>query len=147
MKKKFIVLFMLVGVLVLTGCTKTTVCNITVNQSAYTLKSEYKISYDGKYVKKVETVEEVTSSDEDVLNQFKQVLDQQLSPYQDLKYYDFTVNVTDEKLTEKITIDYTKLDIDKFLQINSDAASMLENKKVKYDSVISLYNQLGATCK
>ena len=147
MKKSNILLMMIAGVLVLTGCSKTTVCTVELDQSAYTLNSEYKVTYDKDIIKKIETKEEVTSDDEDIIDQFESMINEQLAPYQNLQYYNFNVKRENGKLIETVSIDYTKLDVNKFLEINSEASSLFNDGKIKYDTIISAYTQLGATCK
>lgn len=148
MKKRNLLFIMIVGILFLTGCNKTTKCTMEIKQDEYTVTSEYKITYDGnKNVVKVETEEVVTSDDSAILDTFEDSINSQLATYSDLKHYQYSISKKDNKLIEKISINYKKMDIDKFLSINPSASSMFENGKIKYDNIISIYKTLGATCE
>lgn len=148
MKKRNLLLIMMVGVLFITGCNKTTKCTLETTEDAYKLSSEYKVTYDGnKNVVSVESKEVVTSDDEAVLDTFETSIKQQLDVYKDLKHYDYTIDRKDDKITQTTKINYAKLDLDKFTSINSAASSMFEGGKLKLDTILSVYRTLGAKCE
>lgn len=119
-----------------------------MDQGSYKVKSEYVVTYDGKKnVVKVDSKEVVSSSDEAVLDQFEETVKAQLDQFEDVKYYDFSIDRKKGELIEKININYAKMDVDKFLSLNPTASSMFENGKVKYDTIISVYKSLGAKCE
>ncbi len=148
MKKISSLLIVIVGLLFLTGCNKTTKCTLEIDQGNYKVNSEYAVTYDkNKNVVKVNTKEVVTSSDEAVLDQFEETIKEQYAPYSNIKHYNFSINRKKGELTEKISVNYKKLDVDKFISIDESAASMFDNGNIKYDRIISIYKMLGAKCE
>ena len=148
MKKRSLLLIMIVGVLFITGCNKTTKCTLESKEDAYKLSSEYKGTYDGKKnVVSVESKEVVTSDDEAVLDTFEESIKQQLGVYKDLKHYDYNIDRKGNKITQTTKINYAKLDIDKFTSINSATSSMFNNGKLQLDTILSVYKALGAKCE
>ena len=60
------------------------------------------------------------------------------------------VLVTNEngKVTSSTTIDYSKMDLDKFVKSNTALSSYVNDKnQLTKDGVISLYESLGAKCE
>ena len=51
-------------------------------------KGLYKINYNGEYVNSVDTVEIVNSDDEQVIEYYKDAVEEIYKPYKNLKYYD-----------------------------------------------------------
>lgn len=148
MKKRSFLLFMIVGLLFITGCNKTTKCTLETSAGSYNVLSEYKVTYDGnKNVVLVESKETVKSDDEAVLDTFETTIKTQLDAYKDLKYYDYSIDRKDGEVSQTTKINYAKLDIDKFTSINSGTSSMFDNGKLKYDTIITLYKTLGAKCE
>ena len=103
----------LVSVLFLTGCDedKTITCTSSSDQSAsgYKMNSEYKIFSEGDVVNKVETTEEIESSNTTVLAYFEKTIKEQYQENNE-KYggYRYEINNEDGKLTVNVTIDYSK---------------------------------------
>ncbi len=148
MKKRNLLLIMIVGLLFITGCNKTTKCTLETDADAYKIKAEYTVTYDGnKNVVNVESNEVVTSDDETVLDTFETSIKQQLDVYKDLKYYDYSIDREEGKITQSTKINYAKLNIDDFTSINSAASSMFNDGKLKLDTILSVYKTLGAKCE
>jgi len=107
----------------------------------------YEVTYTGSYVDKVHTVEKLTSDNEQYLNQYKTLVEEGYKNYKDLKYYDYNVEVKDGVLTSTVDIDYSKIDTDKMIEIDSDNAALIKNGKIKIEDMKTLYQQVGATCE
>lgn len=77
MKKIKYLLLVLLMIFLITGCqseetSKTMVCSRTINQDAISMDLKYTVTYKGKYVEKVESIEKITTDDTTVLDTYKQ---------------------------------------------------------------------------
>ena len=118
---------------------------------------KYKLYYEDNYVMEMHSVEKITAEDS-VLNQYKEAYEKSYSKYKGLEYYDYNINIKNGTLTSKVDIDYTKIDMDKLLEIDGPVELKEEgsDKKTKYnvykdgkvllDESIKLYERLGAKC-
>ncbi|MBQ9181101.1 MAG: DUF1307 domain-containing protein [Bacilli bacterium] len=144
--KKFLCLFL---ILFISGCgNKSGVmeCTRTTNQSNLSMDLKYTVSYEGKYVTKVSSVEKVTTEDEFVLDAYKKQLETILSSYKDIKYYDTDIKTDKNTITSTINIDYKKIDTDALIDIDSANATLIKDGKVRVSDLESMYNSLGITC-
>ena len=155
MKKNLIFgIFALFSVLFLTGCgssEKTINCTNKSDQSSsgYVLDSQYKIYASGDVVNKVETTETIESSNNTILSYFEKTLKEQYQSNND-KYggYNFDITTEDGKLVSKVTVDYSKMDLAKFIEDNAAMKSFAnEDNKLTVDGVKTMYESLGAICK
>ena len=153
MKKTFLVAVMVCLLVVVTGCnkgkTKTLTCTLsgTVMEGT-TIDTKYTITYTGKYVDKVESVEKVKSNQPTILNAYKQTVEATYSPYKDIKYYDYDIKIDGDTLTSTATINYAKIDTDAMIKVNSSNSMLIKDGKVKVATIKEVYEtQLGATCK
>lgn len=145
---------LLVAVLLVTGCnggSKKISCKLksTPAGSNYSLEAEYNIYADGDTVSKVETTEIVESEDDDTLEYFEDLLKDQYDAYNE-KYggYDFKVTNKDGKVTSKVTINYSKMNLSKFVEDNTAMKSYVnDDNKLKLKGIQSLYETMGAECK
>lgn len=152
MKKKY--LFLAVTMLVVflvTGCSsseeKTMTCTRTMNQSGMKTNLNYKVTYSGNYVNRVQSEESIETSDTTTLNTYKEQIEKIYTPYKDIKYYTYNVTIDGNKLVSTVDINYAKIDTKKLIEIDSANSQLINDGKVKLSSVKSLYEQLGATCK
>lgn len=152
MKKKY--LFLAVTILVVflvTGCSsskeKTMTCTRTMNQSGMKTNLNYKVTYSGDYVNRVQSEESIETSDTTTLNSYKEQIENIYKPYKDIEYYTYNVTIDNNKLVSTVDINYAKIDTSKLIEIDSSNSQLINDGKVKLSSVKSLYEQLGATCK
>ena len=152
MKRKY--LFLAVTMLVVflvTGCSsseeKTMTCTRTMNQSGIKTSLNYKVTYSGDYVNRVQSEESIETSDTTTLNTYKEQIEKIYTPYKDVKYYTYNVTVNGNKLVSTVDINYAKIDTKKLIEIDSANSQLINDGKVKLSSVKSLYEQLGATCE
>lgn len=151
--KKFIFLLP-IFILCLTGCgnekTGSIVCTLSSKDAVngYQLNSTYKINYKGEIVESVETEEVVTSDKEEILSTFETSLNNTYKKTNDT-YGGYTYKVTKEdgKVTSKVTIDYSKMDIEQFVTDQPALKSYVKDNKLLTDGLKSMYETLGATCK
>ena len=154
MKKKFKIWQVVLGVcslLLVTGCgnnsTESMTCTRTMNQNEIKTSLKYNVEYEGDYVSRIKTVETVETDDTDILNTYKDQIESLYSPYKDVEYYEYNVDIADNKLTSTVDINYTKVDTDKLLEIDSANGQLIKDGKISVDDIKSVYESLGATCK
>lgn len=153
MKKNFLLVSLLVMVLMTTGCnfgekTKVLTCSKkTAVTSDIEMILSYKITYKGEYVKMIETEEKVISSDQEVLELYKLSVEELHEAYKEIDYYDYSVNLSDDTLISTTKIDYTKIDTDKLIEIDSDNAALIKDGKVRIDDIREMYEGLGSICE
>lgn len=156
MKKGFKILFASLLMFLLVGCAnneKEVVkkCTLTSNQVAngYSLSSTYEIHAKGDVVNSVTTEEAVTSDTESVLTYFEDYLNKSYKTANDTYGgYTYTVEKSDNKVVSKVTIDYTKMDLDKFISDNSSIKAYVNsNNQITLEGVTKIYESLGATCE
>ena len=152
MKRKY--LFLAVTMLVVflvTGCSsseeKTMTCTRTMNQSGMKTNLNYKVTYSGDYVNRVQSEESIETSDTTTLNTYKEQIEKIYTPYKDIKYYTYNVTIDGNKLVSTVDINYAKIDTKKLIEIDSANSQLINDGKVKIGSVKSLYELLRATGK
>ena len=136
----------------LTGCgTKVTKCSINNDegQSGYTLDTTFEIYSSDDKVNKVEVKEVVTSKNNTTLAYFEDKLKKK---YQELNdtYGGYTVKseIKDGKATVTATIDYSKVEIEKFANDNDIIKSdILKANKMTPEIAKKYYESSGASCK
>ena len=153
--KKFVkIAFAFMLVVLLTGCfgkEKVTKCTLTSDQSAsgYKIKSEYNMYYSGDIVNKVVTTETVESKNNTILAYFeKQLKTQYKSNNDNYGGYKYEITNKDGKVVSKVTIDYNKMNMTKFVKDNPAMKSYVnKSNKLTVKGVKSMYQSLGATCE
>ena len=149
----YFVLLTIVSFGFLTGCgqEKTIACKRFSDQSisGYEINTEYNISYDGDIVNKVEITEVVESKNKTILSDFEEKNKEQYKE-NNIKYRGYSYKITNEnnKLVSKITIDYSKVDLDTFIKDNPAMKKFVnKDNKLTIDGVKAMYESTGATCK
>ena len=155
MKKKFKIWQVVLGVcslLLVTGCgnsnnMESMTCTRTMNQNGIKTSLKYNVEYEGDYVSRIKTVETVETDDTYILNTYKNQIESLYSPYKGVEYYEYNVDIADNKLTSTVDINYAKVDTDKLLEIDSANGALIKDGKISVDDIKSVYESLGATCK
>lgn len=106
----------------------------------------YKVNSQNGNVLKVETVEKVISEDKDYLETFKKSVLKMYAPYKDVEHYNYEVTIEGNTLISKTDIDYSKINMDKLIEIDPNNSQIIKNGKIKLDDITNLYNSAGATC-
>ena len=151
MKKNILLVGLIIMLVVVTGCGKSSK-NLTCTMNGEvvkgtTISSEYKVTYTGKYVDLVESKEVVDSDTKQILDAYQQTVKAMYSPYDDLKYYDYDIKLTDKQLTTTVKINYAKIDTKKFVEINPAIGKVVKDGKAELDTLKAVYERMGATCK
>ena len=153
MKKYFKYAFLFTLVLLLTGCLgkdKVAKCTLVSDQSAsnYKIKTEYKIYHSKDIVNKVVTTETVESKNNTILAYFEKQLKEQYKSNND-KYggYEYKVTNKDGKVVSEVTINYNKMNLNKFVKDNPAMKSYVnKSNKLTLEGVKTMYKSSGATC-
>lgn len=152
MKNIFKIAFCFCIILLMTGCgTKVVKCTNNNDQGAsgYTIDSTYEIYSSNDVVNKVEIKEVITSKNNTTLVYFEDKLKKKYEQLNKL-YKGYTIKTKTEKgkTTVDVTIDYTKTDVEKFVNENDIIkAAFKKDKKMTSDIAKTYYESLGATCK
>lgn len=152
----YLTAIILLSLVFITGCKseiekekgKLSVINCTRNGSidGATASLKYKIYYNGDYIKILSSVEKITSSDSDILDQYESAYKKIFSAYDGLDYYENNVTRKDNSVISETTINYGKIDTDKLLEIEGAEDNVIEDGKVKVSTWISFAEKLGASC-
>lgn len=158
MKKIKYLLVLVLTLTLLTGCSlgkkeeaegkeKLMSCTRTLTEEDTNYDLTYNVTYKGDYVIKVESIEKITSTDEEFLENYKTTIENIIAPYKKVDHYDNEVTIENGTLTSKTTIDYSKINKDELVKVNSSIESLYtEDGKVELSTIKSIYNTAGATC-
>ena len=70
------------------------------------------------------------------------------SNFDNIENYKYNVIIEENTLTSTVNIDYTKIDINELLEIDSSVQQLLnDNKKVDLDKITQVYESAGAVCE
>lgn len=149
MKKVFIVLGVLL--LLVTGCGKEAagkmVCTRTTNMNNVEMDLRYEVYYEGNNVNKVQSTEKVISEDAETLQTYQEQVKKIYSSFDNVDHYNYDVSIEGDTLTSTTDIDYTKIDMDQLLKMDSSIEQFLnDNGKIDLDKITQVYEQTGATC-
>lgn len=155
MKKVVRIFSLLIVMILIAGCgsqkevVKTCKLTQTDPTQGYKLESTYTIYGTGKAVDRVETTESITSENQEILDYFETYLKDTYDQTNKV-YGGYDVNVTNEsgKVVSKVTIDYSKMNLEKYVEDNTSMkAYMTKQNKILVSGMQSLYESLGAICE
>lgn len=152
--KKISMLFIIIFMLLLTGCESTSNYKLitctkeaTLSDSDTTADIKYEVYYEGDYVKKTVSTEKITSNNEQTLKKYKDSYEKVFSKYKNIKYYTNTVTTNANTVTSKTTINYNKVDSTKIIEIEGKEGNIFEEDgKVKLNTLLSVYKKYGSSC-
>ena len=164
MKNKILIAVLLVFTLLVTGCGVSSSGGITGTQNnpkqevltctrnvtlggGVSMDLFYEVTYTGDYVDKIKTVEKVISDNVSVLEQYKDTIAQMYEPYLNIEFYENNIEISEDTLTSTTTIDYSKIDTDKLISIDSANATLIKDGKVSVATIKSAYESMGAICE
>ena len=153
MKLVKIVLPVLLVAVLFSGCGKkykTTKCTNSIITTEMKYTAEYEINYDEEdVVAYVNITEKVESDDESYLETTRQTT-KNIYETTNTNYggYDCNVNINGNTLISKCKVDYTKMDLKKYIEDNPDISSIIKGKdSIKLNESIKIYESLGAKCE
>ena len=151
--KKRSLFFISAMLFILVGCStdeqKMLTCRIGDVSSGENESREYKIYYTGDYLDKIQ-ITSIFTGEWDYLQNMKEAgikaYDSQNNDYGGF-VYDYEILF--DTLTEKITIDYTKVNVKKYFDDNPSSIGELNSDKTKitWKSAKKEYEKAGATCE
>ena len=154
MKKYLSIVVLFSLCILLTGCKGkliNTKCSSESDQTAsgYKISDSYNISSRKNIVEKIELKRVIEKDDINKLNNFKNNLDRQ---YKDnnSKYdgYSYNIKEEDNKLLIELTIDYTKIDMNKFVTDNVAMKNYVNDKnQLTLDGAKKMYETSGNKCE
>lgn len=154
MKKITVVLNFLVLALFISGCgcskkEEETECTYSAEIEDYNLMATYNIKYYPKngIVTKVTEQISVSSSNISTLESLKQINDIQNSVYSQFEQISYESAIDSDKLNINIDIDYSNIDIDKFILIDQTNEELVLDGKINYSKYIDYYEKSGFKCK
>lgn len=117
------------------------------NKNGYVLDSEYNIKYKKDIVEEVHITETVKSENEEVLARFEKQWKDQYS-YNKKTFGGYTYNVVKEegKVSSDVTIDYTTMNLGKFIRFNAAMQEYTKDEKLTYEGIKKMYEKSGAFC-
>lgn len=136
------------GETVNTGTMKHKVCtrNATAGTNTET-KFQYDVYYTGENLNILISHEELITKNQDILKEYEDAYKKIATYYEGLEYYEQVVTKTSNSVTNKTTINYDKIDIQKLLDIEGEEDNIIKNGKAKVDLYLALLKKFGGTCE
>lgn len=152
MKKYYSLVLVICLCLLFTGCKEkldVTKCSSISKQSNYTIKTTYKIESRKDIVEKVSINQIISSGDKNILNEFKNQLEEQYGSNKSLYgSYDYDVKIKNNTIVSKVIIDYKKLDMKKFVENNGAMKDYLnKDNEFTLGKAKKLYISTGNKCE
>ena len=146
MKKVLIIANLLMLTLFISGCgcskkeeSKTVVCSLKQEESKYEINSNITIKYDeiSNDIISFEEDSYLISDVEEVRNEFKTLNDNHYSTYG--KHY--SSSIKDDKVQINININFNKVSVDEFLELDEYNYGYLTDDKIDYNKMIEYYEE------
>ncbi len=150
MKKYLSIVSVIVVSLFLTGCGKKVVsCKSSSKQTNYTIETKYTINSRKDIVESININQTISSKDEKILKDFEKQLKEQYKSNNSLYGgYSFDIKIKGKKLTSKVTINYEKLDMKKFVKDNGAMKDYVDkDNNFTLEGAKKLYKSTGAKCE
>ena len=122
-------------------CTRTATLSSNVK-----VDLRYEVTYKDGSVTYLKSTEKVISDSISYLETYKNQVENTYEPYKGIKYYDYEITIEDDTMTSSVSIDYSKIDTDKLISIDSANTTLIKNGKIDINSIKTLYESVGATC-
>lgn len=126
---------------------KTMKCHVSKNQSGAEFDLSYFADYEGNYVTNIRSDEKITSDDSSALETYKKSIEQSYAPFDDIEYYDYSIEIDGNTLISTTDINYSKIDTAKVIEIDPSSSSLIKNGKININTLKRAYESMGATCE
>ena len=148
---KYIKLIGIIFILMTCGCGKDKyiLCTNKVDNKIqnYELYAEYKIYYDGNFVKKIEKLEKYSSNDLEVLDYFEEYKDLYYNNFKDLYGgYTYTISKDKKNVEIKTTINLDEVNIKQMIRDDILDKNYSSSNKLTKSGAIYYYEGIGAIC-
>lgn len=130
------------------GLEKTTCVRNTDTESGTDIDIEIELYSDKDgYLQILKTKETVKSTDKETLKEYHNAYKKVFSVYENMEYYDNTVENTNSTVTSTTYINYGKIDIDKLIEIEGTENNVkITDGKVKLSDWKDFAKKYGTTC-
>ncbi len=129
------------------GVIKTMKCHYKKSASGATFDLSYFADYEGLYVTNIRSDERITADDDSILATYKKAIEETYAPFDDVEYYDYNIEIDGNTLISTTDINYSKIDLDKVLEIDPSSSSFLKDGKININDLKKVYESIGATCE
>lgn len=129
------------------GDAKTMKCHLSKTQSGAEFDLSYFADYEGNYVTNIRSDERITSNDSTALETYKKSIEQTYAPFDNIEYYDYSVSIDGNTLISTTDIDYSRIDINKIIEIDSSSRTLIKNGKININDLKKVYESMGSTCE
>ena len=154
--KKIFILSLCLFTLFITGCgcskkenLKKIICTINEKYEPYTISAVYNIKYDEK-TKKIYLYDEeeiIENADLETIETLREYADEKYKDLKKIEYFDFNTNVNNNKIVNKVKIDYEQIDKDKLLEVDFSYNNYIVDGEFKYNIIVDELKSIGAECK
>lgn len=153
--KKIIISATIITVLILTVIigynikiySGTLVCTNTYEEDSVSFKTTYKVEYKKKYATKLVSIETINTYDVTLLNDYKTNLEMMYLRFNEIPHYQNTISIKENTLTSKTIINYSKIDLDELIKVDSSFNEVIKNNKISITKLKEQYASTGALCK
>lgn len=151
---KFNIILLTITCIFLIGCSKEVdmsekylTCTIKQESDDLILSAEYNVVYSNNIVSTIETIETLYSTDLELLEEYKIYLEEYYIASNEIEYYENKTYILNNTLFSISNIDYSQIDVEKFLESNNYLDGYFTDNKLTIDTIKELYLLLGATCE
>ena len=123
------------------------VCTNNYDEDNVSFKTIYQVEYKNKYATKLVSVETIETYDNTLLNDYKTNLEMMYFKFNQIPYYENTISIKENKLTSKTVIDYSKIDLNELISVDSSFNEVIKNNKISINQLKKQYKETGAICK
>ena len=125
----------------------TLVCTNTYKEDDISFKTTYHVEYKKKYATKLVSIETITTSETQILNDYKTNLEMMYLRFNEIPHYQNTISIKENTLTSKTIINYSKIDLDELIKVDSSFNEVIKNNKISITKLKEQYASTGALCK
>ena len=123
------------------------VCTNTYNEDDISFKTTYHVEYKKRYATKLVSVETIKTQETLLLNDYKTNLEMMYLRFNEIPHYNNTISIKDDTLTSKTIINYSKIDLNKLIKVDSSFNEVIKNNKISITKLKEQYASTGALCK
>ena len=122
-------------------------CTYSSKDDNMIVEMKYEITFKDKMVTSLNAKEVITSSNEKMLEEYKETLDMIYSIYNDLKHYNIEVLIKDKSLITNALINYKKIDKEEFIKIDPSTENLYKGNKIPLYKLKNKFKNKGAKCR
>ena len=160
MRKVIVILILIIGLFIFSGCEKKTVvtndkyagrgtlnCTREGELEGGEVSFKYVLDYKDGNILSLHSVEKVVSDDKQLLDEYEKAYKNIFKAYKWLKYYENEIIRDDTSVTSDTIIDYKRIDTEALLKIEASSDNIIEDGVAKVDKWMTLAKKFGTTCE